>query len=418
MLLQGITSRSIIFSATVIVVGSVATITLAYTSSQNVFAEREWGQVATARSLESLFGVLGFRAWLPQLAMLASTATCIVWWSHLRSRNGTNALVLALSVWIMARSSVFAMLWIADAPVTANFALLKPTFAAVPTGFWLCSLAMAASIASFVMAIRGIRGSGSVWVLLVAIPGIAMTFVWNLAYAGHTLPIDVWFTPLIFVWMLSRLRNQDVKNMNSLSEAKIYAWRLLQVNWIPAVLTSMTIVLSWTTDLLFDALRHNPEPTLYMAIKWAAVVVLCGLTYFATSKALGTNIKWEWIALMWLMGMYFVSDPAVERIPDEIPVLQSPVYLLSFWALLCAVPCLAFRKLTSYWPIGLALIWPGLILGIFNSALTLTDGTTRFIGIAGLLDLSLATGIFAGITYFVLGTAAHRRESPHHTNSR
>ena len=385
------TPRSIILTATLIAVTSVAAIVFSYALSQNIYLEREWGQVATARSIQSLFGVLGFGAWLRQLAMLASTAVCSIWLIHLRSQGTPNAAVLVCSIWILVRSLVFALLWITDAPIISGFALLIPEFASVPSGFWVTVIAMITSVVGFTMTIKGMQRS---WIpLVVAVPAIAMSFVWNLAYIGHTLPIDVWFTPLMFAWIISRRTRRDTADFSEVQPFRDSLRTALHHNWISIILMSFALVALSIDYEVFARFRNNPNPSFLIFSKWVIVAILSAIAYVASRDRSDENNRWEWTALMCLTSTLLVSTHAFNRIPNEIPLLQFPIYATSFIVLLLAIPSLALRKIPHCWAFGVALLWPQLIVSSTGTALTLTD-SAPYIGPLGLLDLSITTAVF------------------------
>ncbi len=410
MLLHGRTSSSIILTAGLIAATSVAAITLSYEFSQNVYVEQEWGRIATARSLESLFGVFGFRAWLPQVAMLASTVVCSMWWVHLRSQNVSNVTVLVCSVWISVRSLVFALLWVTDTPVTSGFVSLMPEIALVSSGFWVTFIAMMASVIGFTMTIKGMQQS---WILLVvAVPAIAMSFVWNLAYIGHTFPIDVWFTPLIFALAIPQFTRRDTANFANVQSIREALWPALRCNWFSITLASITFVALSIASEVLAGFRHNPDPTFLILAKWVVVAILSVIAYVATRDRSDENKGWEWVALMCLTSTLLVSAPAFDRIPNEIPLIQWPIYSASFIMLLLAIPFLALRNSPHCWTIGVALVWPALVVGSTGTALTLTD-SAPYIGPLGLLDLSITTAMIWVILFLLVGrTSVSRSFTP------
>ena len=385
-----------------IAVTSVAAITLSYAFSQNNYIELEWGPVATARSIETLFGVFGFRAWLPQLAMLGSTIACVCWWWHLRSRGKSDATVLALSVWLFPRACAHAALWLTDAPVTADFVPLKIISTTATTNILVAAIAICASIVSYVMAISRKPNAGAV--LIVAIPFIAMSFAWNLSYLGHRLPIDVWFTMLVFALALAKARGSQLADNTSLAKRIGNGWPALRSNALPLMLTVSVFVILLVVVPKFVEFAQDDDPRLLIGFNWSVIVLVCSASYFSRMKNPSQRERWEWVALTWTVAAYSLAQPTVDRIPNEIPILQLPILLLPVLVLFAGTLSLSLRKCTACWPLTIASVWTSVIYGVFGASLFLSEsGSTPHIGLWGLFNLTAATGITFVVIYFVFG---------------
>ena len=380
---------------------SVAAIASSSAFSQSVFTEREWGQAATAQSIATLFGVFGFRGWLPQIAMLGSTIACVSWWSHLRSRDVTDATVIALSIWVFPRACVFATLWVTQPPVTTDFTPLEIFFVSDPLNISVVVIAICASIVSYGMAISRMQNAGTV--LLVAVPFVAMSFTWNLAYLGHLLPIDVWFTMWAFAWALVKDRRDKLTEWR-LPTPTVSVRALLRTNSLPFLLTLSVFVAGWWFGDNLVELVQDTDPRLHIAAIWFTTVLACTLIYFSTAKSPSQRQRWEWVGLVGTVAVFLLTLPTVGRIPNEIPLIQAPILIFPALILVAGTVCLALRKFTTYWPVGIASVWPALIYGVYGSSLFFSEGgSTPHIGFLGLLNLTAVTGITFIVIYFVFG---------------
>ena len=395
-------SRSTVLISVVIIVTSLAAITSAYALSQSVFSEHEWGLKATARSNETLFGVFGFRAWLPQLAMLGSTIACVYWWWHLRSRGETDATVLALSVWVFPRACVHAALWLTDAPVTADFVPLEIISTSAPANILVAAIAICASILSYGMAISRTQNAGAV--LLVAIPFVAMSFAWNLSYIGHRLPIDVWFTMLVLAWALAKGRSSQFGATTSLPKRKGNGWLALRSNALPLMLTLSVFITLLVFGPKFVGIAEDADPWILVGFNWSVIVLVCSASYISTTKNPSQRERREWVALTWTVAAYSLALPTVDRNPNEIPILQLPILLFPVLILFAGMLSLSLRKCTACWPLTIASVWPSVIYGVFGASLFLSEsGSTPHIGLWGLFNLTAATGITFVVIHFVFG---------------